>query len=150
MTRAGKEPTEDVKRAFQRAIDFAGLDVYKIQMVKSDEGGGRGVIGWAKPQWWRHDCPAIEMSTLVKFDGQVELVNVRCAACDDDPIAHVFEAPRIQECRCSLAELPQVLKEVWAARGSILQRWKNGESLPIYDGRWTWAQADIAPEDSGQ
>jgi len=28
MTRAGREPTEDVKRAFRRAIEFAGLHVY--------------------------------------------------------------------------------------------------------------------------
>jgi hypothetical protein len=145
MTRAGREPTEDVRRAFRRAIEFAGLDVHKIQMMKSDESGGRVVFGWAKPEWWQHDCPAIEMSTLVKFDGHVEMVNLRCAACDDDPDAHVFDAPHLQGCLCSLAELPQVLKEVWAARGSVLRRWQDGEPLPIHDGRWTWAQPDPSP-----
>jgi len=48
--RAGREPTEDVKRAFRRAIKFAGLDVHKIQMMKSDESVGRVVFGWAKPE----------------------------------------------------------------------------------------------------
>jgi hypothetical protein len=72
-------------------------------------------------------------------------INLRCAACDDDPDAHVFDAPHLQGCLCSLAELPQVLKEVWAARGSVLLRWQDGEPLPIHDGRWTWAQADLSP-----
>ena len=138
MTRAGREPTEDVKRSFRRAIEFAGLDVCTVQMVKMDQSDGRWVVGRAKPAWWKHELPAIEVSALVKFSGEVGLVDIRCAACDDDPVAHIFDAPRLQDCRCNLTDLPQVLKEVWAARSSVLQRWKNGECLPIHDGRWTW------------
>jgi hypothetical protein len=143
MTRAGKEPTEDVKRAFRRAIEFAGLDVCTVRMAKMDQSDGRWVVGTAKPTWWKHELPAIEVSALVKFSGEVGPVDIRCAACDDDPIAHVFDAPRLQHGHCSLAELPQVLKEIWAARGSVLQRWKSGERPPFQDGRWTWAQADF-------
>jgi hypothetical protein len=143
MTRAGKEPTEDVKRAFRRAIEFAGLDVCTVRMAKMDQSDGRWVVGTAKPTWWKHELPAIEVSALVKFSGEVGPVDIRCAACDDDPIAHVFDAPRLQDGHCSLAELPQVLKEVWAARGSVLQRWKNGERPPLQDGRWTWKLVEL-------
>ena len=143
MTRAGKEPTEDLKRAFRRAIEFAGLDVCTVRMAKMDQSDGRWVVGTAKPAWWKHELPAIEVSVVVKFSGEVGPVDIRCAACDDDPIAHAFDAPRLQHGHCSLAELPQVLKEVWAARGSVLQRWKNGERPPFQDGRWTWEQADF-------
>jgi len=145
MTKAGREPTEDVKRAFRRAIEFVGLEVWKVRMIKTDEHGGRWVVGWAKPEWWKHDSPAVEIQTFVKFSGKVETVEIRCMACDDDPVAHALDAPHVQDCCCGLAELPQVLKEVWAARGSIVQRWKDGECPPIYDGRWTWEQADPSP-----
>jgi hypothetical protein len=114
-----------------------------VQMVKMDEHGGRLVLGGAKPGWWKHDLPAAEISTLVKFSGEVGLVDIRCAACDDDPIDHAFDVPRLQHCRCSLTDLPQVLKEVWAARGSVLQQWKNGERPPIHDGRWTWKLVEL-------
>ena len=145
MTRAGREPTEDVKRAFRRAIEFAGLEVCTVQMVKMNEHGGRLVLGGARPGWWKHELPAVEISALVKFNGEVGPVDIRCAACDDDPVAHVFDAPRLQDCRCNLTDLPQTLKEVWAARDSVLQRRKNGECLPIHDGRWTWQLVDLAP-----
>jgi len=26
-----------------------------------------------------------------------------------------------------------------------VQRWKDGECPPIYDGRWAWEQADPSP-----
>jgi hypothetical protein len=35
MTRAGKEPAEDVKRAFQRAIELAGLKAHRVEMFKA-------------------------------------------------------------------------------------------------------------------
>lgn len=41
MTRAAKEPTEDVKRAFRQAIEFTGIQVWKIQVVKMPERDGR-------------------------------------------------------------------------------------------------------------
>ena len=143
MTRAGREPTEDVKRAFRRAIEFAGLEVCTVQMVKMDEHRGRLVLGGAKPQGWKHELPAVEISALVKFNGEIGLVAIRCGACDDNPIEHVFDAPRLQDCRCDLTDLPQTLKDVWAARGSVLQRWKKGERLPIHDGQWTWKLVDL-------
>ena len=141
MARAGEEPAEDVKRASRRAIVFASLDVCTVRMVKMDQSDGRWVVGTAKPTWWKHELPAMEVSAVVKFSGEVGPVDIRCAACDNDPIAHVFDGPHLQHGHCSLAKRPQVLKEVWAARGSVLQRWRNGELPPFQDGRWTWAQA---------
>ncbi len=144
MTRAGREPTEDVKRAFRRAIESAGLNVCILRMAKLDDVGGRWVMGGAKPAGSKHDQPVIEIHTLVKFSGEVGLIEIRCLACDEDPILHAFDAPRLRNCRFDLAELPQVLKEVWTDRARVVQRWKNGESLPIREGRWTWASAEVS------
>jgi len=30
------------------------------------KGKALGVVGWAKPEWWRHDSPAVEIQTFVK------------------------------------------------------------------------------------
>ncbi|KPK50427.1 MAG: hypothetical protein AMK72_02305 [Planctomycetes bacterium SM23_25] len=84
MTKAGREPTEDVKRAFRRAIEFVGLEVWKVRVIKTDEHGGRWVVGWAKPEWWKHDSPAIEIQMFVKFSGKVETVEIRCMARGDE------------------------------------------------------------------
>lgn len=70
-------------------------------------------------------------------------------ACDDDLMANTFEAPLVQDCRCALADLPQFLKEPWAARGSVIQRWKHGEPASIHDGRWTWDQVAL-PRGAGE
>ena len=80
MTKAGREPTEDVKRAFRRAIEFVGLEVWKVRMIKTDEHGGRWVVGWAKPEWWKHDSPAVEIQTFVKFSGKVGMNAARVRA----------------------------------------------------------------------
>ena len=36
MARAGKEPAEDVKRAFRRAIELTGLKAHRVEMIKSE------------------------------------------------------------------------------------------------------------------
>ena len=41
MTRAGREPAEDVKRAIRRAIEFAGLEVSEVRMFKTEGLHGR-------------------------------------------------------------------------------------------------------------
>ncbi len=52
MTRSGKEPAEDVKRAFRRAIKLAGLKAHRVEMFKTEGSGGRIVMGSANPEGW--------------------------------------------------------------------------------------------------
>lgn len=139
MTRAGKEPAEDVKRAFRRAIEFAGLKPHEVRMYKMAEIQGRAVHGSAFPENWPHEIPAIEMITTVNFDGTVDDVQIRCSATDGDPLMETFRAPHLQQCTCDLADLPMTLKEVWAARREVVARLAQGEAPPIFDGKWNWA-----------
>ena len=141
MTRAGKEPAEDVKRAFRRAIVAAGLEVSLVRMFKSLETDSRVVLGAANPADWPYKPPAIEMYVLVGFDGSVGEVDIRCAATDGDPMMEMFTAPNLQQCRCKLADLAVTLKEVWVARREVIGRVVAGEKPPIFEGKWNWTPA---------
>ena len=54
----------------------------------------------------------------------------------------VFSVPHLQQCHCDLADLPVTLKEVWMARREVMARLMEGETAPIFDGKWNWATPD--------
>jgi hypothetical protein len=141
LTRAGKEPAEDVKRAIRRAFEVVGLETREVRMFKSSTSEGRIVLGTASPTGWPHELPAIELLVWVGFDGSVGEVDIRCAATDGDPMMELYSAPFLQRCRCELADLPVTLKEVWVARREVIGRLTQGETPPIFDGKWTWLLA---------
>ena len=144
MTRAGKEPAEDVKRAFRRAIELAGLKAHRVEMFKAEGSRGRIIMGSANPEGWPHNCPAIEMSTLVEFSGEVGRVVIRGAATDEDHLLSAFSARTVRACSCALEDLPATLKAVWAERRLIIDLVKQGKLTSAFVGRWTWE----APEPS--
>jgi hypothetical protein len=139
LTRAGKEPAEDVKRAIRRAIELAGLEVREVHMFKSPGLDSRIILGTATPAGWPHDLPAIELLTGVGFDGASSEIEIRCGATDGDPLMQMYSAPHVQCCRCQLADLLTTLKEVWVARREVVARLQAGEAAPIFDGKWNWA-----------
>ena len=142
MTRAGKEPAEDVKRAFRRAIELAGLKAHRVEMFKTEGSSGRIVMGSANPEGWPQECPAIEMSTLVNFNGEVGRVDIRCAATDEDHLLSAFSARTLRACSCELDDLPATLKAVWAERQLIIDLVKQGKLTSAFVGRWTWESPD--------
>ena len=137
MTRAGREPAEDVKRAMRRAIKLAGLEVRELRMFKSPVISSRILMGNASPLDWPHEQPAISLLAAVGYDGAIGEVEIRCAATDGDPLMELYRAPRLQRCTCLLAALPTTLKEVWVARREVIARMEAGEAEPIFDGKWT-------------
>lgn len=139
MTRAGKEPAEDVKRAIRRAIELAGLEVCEMRMFKLRDRKGRAIRGAASPAGWPHDLPAVGLLVVVGFDGVVGEIDIRCAATDGCPLSEMLTAPHLQQCHCRLAELTTTLKEVWVARRQVIERLEAGEVAPIFAGRWNWA-----------
>ena len=141
MTRAGREPAEDVKRAILRAIEFAGLEVSEVRMFKTEGLNGRFVLGGANPAGWPYETPAVSFMAVVGFDGTVGEVDVRCAASDGDPLMDLYIAPNLQKCSCQLDDLPATLKEVWVSRREVIARMKAGEAAPIFDGKWNWTIA---------
>ena len=142
MTRAGKEPAEDVKRAFRRAIELTGLKVHWVKMFKTEGSSGRIIMGSANPDDWPHKCPAIEMNTMVDFNGEVGRVDIRCAATDEDHLVVGFSARTVRNCSCELHDLPATLKAVWAERQAIVDLVKQGKLTAAFVGRWTWEAPD--------
>ena len=100
MTRAGKEPAEDVKRAVRRAVEMAGLQVRGLRMFKSPGLDSRVVHGGASPADWPYEQPAIELAVVVGFDGEVSEVQVRCSATDGDPLMDAYSR---RTCRTAAA-----------------------------------------------
>jgi len=139
VTRAGKEPAEDVKRAIRRAIEFAGLEVSEVRMFKTEQLDGRIVLGGASPAGCPYEQPAVSFMAVVGFDGAVGEVEIRCSASDGDPLMDLYTAPNLQKCSCRLDDLPTTLKEVWVSRREVIARLEAGEVEPIFDGTWTWA-----------
>jgi hypothetical protein len=142
MTRAGKEPAEDVKRAFRRAIEMVGLKAHRVEMFKTERSSGRIVMDSANPEGWPHECPAISMSTLVNFSGEVGRVDIRCAATDEEHLLNALSARTVRACSCELDDLPATLKAVWAERQLIIAMGKQGKLTSAFVGRWTWESPD--------
>ena len=142
MTRAGKERAEDVKRAFRRAIELAGLRAESVRMHKRSAAGVRMVLGTTNPEGWPHKTPALSLIAHVGFDGAVGTVEIQCSASDGDPVLELFRAAKLRQCHCDLADLDTTLKEVWAARREVMARLADGETPPIFDGKWHWAIVD--------
>ena len=110
----------------------------ELRMFKSTTLEGRIIVGAASPTDWPHDSPAIGLLAVVKFDGSVGQIQIRCAATDGNPLMEMFRAPHIQQCNCRLADLPTTLKEVWVTRREVIDRVEAGEAAPIFDGKWKW------------
>ena len=138
MARAGKEPAEDVKRAFRRAIDLVGLTVGELHMYKTRGVEARIVHATAGPQGCPQERFPVELVAAVGFDGTVSPIRINCSASDGDPLMEMFTAPRIQKCTCDVAELSLTLKEVWVARREVLARLEAGETPPVFAGKWNW------------
>ena len=137
MTHAGKEPAEDVKRALVRAIKMAGLKVHQVRTFKGGV-ADRFVTGAANPADWKHECPAIEIHTIVDATGSVGAVKICCRASDEDPLMNVFVAPTVRDCFCELESLTEVLQAVWKERQAVMDRIQQGERPSRFVGRWVW------------
>lgn len=138
MIRAGKEPAEDVRRAFVRAIELAGLKVDRVRMFTGQSVAGRFIMGTAKPESWTHESPALGLQTFVDFTGEIGKVEIRCIATDADPLMNVFAAPTLRHCSCELESLPETIQAVWAERRLVIDWVQQGERDSRFVGRWVW------------
>jgi len=138
MTRKGKKSAEDVKKAFVRAIELAGLKVDFVQRFKGEVVARQLVIGTAKPEGWPHKSPPIEMHALVDLTGEIGAVDIRCSATDQDSLKNIFGAPKLRDCSCELEDLPETLQAVWAERQVVIDRVKQGGDGSRFVGRWVW------------
>ena len=120
MTRAGREPAEDVKRRLVAACQEVGLLVRTASMHLSKEFGERLVHVDASLPDWPHEAGMLSLMAKVGVAGEwPQSVDIRCIASSENPISVTGpwmkgrdEAPfekLIEELQATLSEREQVI-----------------------------------------
>lgn len=138
MTRAGREPAEDLKRRLKEACKEAGMKVDMAMFRLIEDRAARWVLLTASPLKWNRDWPALEIQTVMSTAGIVGDIRVLCQATNDEPISAMLTAPTLRGCRTSLDGLPATLKEIWAERNAVIRMMAEGQKPPFMI-RWLWA-----------
>ena len=113
MTRAGREPAEDVKRRIVAACKQAGLKVLSARMYLRHDQQDRVIHVCASPPDRPFEQVSISIMTIVTLSGNWPgKLDVRCAACETDSDSNFWETP-VMRGRNSvpLAELAEALKK---------------------------------------
>ena len=85
MSRAGREPAEDVKRRMVAACQQAGLKILSSRMCLRHEYGDRVIRVYASPPDRPFEQAAISIMTIVTLSGNWPgKLEIRCAACETD------------------------------------------------------------------
>ena len=138
ITRAGKEPAEDVRRAFKRACQEAGLIVARTMARLMEDRKGRAVVVDGSPPDWPHDGPMVSLMTFVSVAGDVGRVRIYCQGNDGDPIRSFFLNPTLRDCVVPLEEAGETLKTTLLDRVQVGHLIAAGNEPPFSVGDWTW------------
>jgi len=111
MTRAGKEPSEDLQRRLAAICTACGLNAgKKINRLMQDR-KQRVVIVTASPPVWEHESAAVTLMAFVSTTGGCEGVRIQCAASNDDPLATIWSAPTVRNAYVTLEIAEEALKQ---------------------------------------
>jgi hypothetical protein len=143
MTRAGREPAEDVKRRFVTACQEVGLGIQNANMIRDRDDGSRVILVGAIPDGWTLATPMLTLMATVAADGDwSHEVDVRCVATDDD--THPGNAPWMQgRGAVPLGDLIEQLRETLAERKQVMAAVKQGTPGPYEFGRSVWKTVDL-------
>ena len=134
MTRAGREPAEDMKRRLAAACRDVGLEVSKAQMGLLNDRAARFVMVCASLPGWPHEIPMVTVQTWVTTSGETSPIEIFCQAntVDGDPLATVFTAPSLQgRKQVPLECLVDQLRETLVERAQVLRALARGETAPF-------------------
>ncbi len=141
MTRAGREPTEDLKRRIVDACRQAGLLVSKAQMRLLEGHGSRFVMVCASLPGWLHEIPMVTVQTWVKISGEASPIEIFCQAtkAEEDPLGSALTAPLMHgRKQIVLNCLADSLRETLVERAQVLRALSRGESPPFTFDETVW------------
>ena len=143
MSRAGREPAEDVKRRFVAACQEVGLEIQSANMIRDRDDGSRLILVGAIPPGWAHGTPLLTLMTNVSSSGDwTRTVDVRCVATDEDPAT--AQAPWMRgRGEVPLGELIEQLRETLAEREQVLAAVTAGQRGPFEFQRSIWKVVDL-------
>ena len=143
MTRAGREPAEDVKRRLVAACQEVGLTVTSARMHLSKEAGARVVHVEGNVVGWSHKVPTLSIMTIIKETGDwPEFVDIRCIGSDEDPAT--MSGPWMKgRNEVAFGELIEQLQETLKEREMVIAAAKSGVTGPYRFERSVWEQVDL-------
>ena len=144
MTRAGREPAEDVKRRLRVVCEELGLKVTDAHMHMIKDAGVRIVHVGASVAGWEHDSPTASLMARVKLTGQwPEFVDIRCCATDEDPVR--LDSPWMTgRGMVPFDELVEQLGETLEEREQVIAAVKMGIPGPYKFERSVWDRVRFA------
>ena len=141
MTRAGREPAEDVKRRLVAACQEVGLVVENANMHLLKEHSQRIVHVGASPTEWTHKTPMISVMATVPVSGQwPESVDIRCNASDANDMHGPWMRGRNQ---VPFTEMIDQLRETLNERTQVLALVQSDTPPPYLFARAVWDHVDL-------
>ena len=143
MSRAGREPAEDVKRRLVAACQEVGLTVTSARMHLNKEAGARVVHVEGKIAGWLHEVPTLSILATVKETGDwPKSVGIRCVGSDEDPV--MLSGPWMKgRSEVVFDELIEELQETLKERDMVVAAVKLGVAGPYKFERSAWEQVDL-------
>jgi hypothetical protein len=143
LSRAGREPAEDVKRRLVAACHEVGLTVASARMHLIKEAGSRVVHVEAKVPGWSHELPTLSILATVKQTGDwPESVDIRCIGSDEDPA--MLAGPWMKgRNEVPFGELVEQLEETLKERELVIAAAKSGVKAPYKFDRSVWKPVSL-------
>jgi hypothetical protein len=142
MTRAGREPAEDVKRRLVSACQEVGLTTAKATMRLLPGSDARIIHVAASFPDWPHKSPTMALMVWVPTSGQwPDFVDMRCCATEGDPAQMGAPWMRGRD-NVSFADLIEQLRQALDEREQVIAAIKMGIPGPYRFGRSVWERFD--------
>lgn len=142
MTRAGREPAEDVKRRIVTACKEVGLVVNKASMNLLKDHGVRVINVDASSSEWPHELPMLAVMAIVKTCGTwPQTVDIRCTATNENPLS--LNGPWMKgRDKVPFCQLVDQLVETLAERDQVAALIQSGTPGPYVFPRAVWDRVD--------
>lgn len=142
LTRAGREPAEDVKRRLVAACQEVGLTVSSARMHLIQGAGARVIHVEGKLAGWPHEIATLSILATVPQSGDwPESVDIRCAGTDEEPTMY---GPWMKgRSEVAFDELIVQLQETLKEREMVIAARKSGVAGPYRFERSIWEQVRL-------
>jgi hypothetical protein len=148
MSRAGREPAEDVKKRLVTACQEVGLTIRCANMHLIREAGVRVIHVGAATTEWPHEVPMVSVMAHVGQTGQWPCsVDIRCVASERDPVTVIGPWMKGRD-RVPFDQLIGQLRETLNERELVLAAVKAGLPGPYRFERSVWGMIDLTGPDS--
>jgi hypothetical protein len=142
MSRAGREPAEDLKRRLVAACEEVGLEVVSARMHLMKELATRLLHVEAVVPGWPHNTPTLSIIANVPTSGRwPDTVDIRCVGTDQDPVS--LKGPWMKgRSAVPLRELIGQLRDTLQERQLVIAAVKAGVPGPYRFEQSVWDRAD--------